>query len=88
MYYVYLLKSAKDGELYVGSTNDLKRRFSEHNCKAVPATKNRVPFKLVYYESYSAEDDARRREQALKLRGQARSHLMKRIEKSLLQNKN
>jgi len=87
MFYVYLLKSLKEDDSYIGSTNDLKRRLSEHNRKVVPATKFRVPFKLVYYEAYLAEDDARRREQALKLRGQARNHLMKRIGKSLLQSK-
>jgi len=87
MYFAYVLKSSKDGELYIGSTNDLKRRLLEHNQKKVPSTKNRAPLKLVYYEAYCAEDDARRREQALKLRGQARQHLMKRISASLLQNK-
>ncbi|MFH0852223.1 MAG: GIY-YIG nuclease family protein, partial [bacterium] len=31
MFYVYILKSSKDKKLYIGSTNDLKRRFSQHN---------------------------------------------------------
>lgn len=31
MYYVYVLKSKKDEKLYIGLTNDLKRRLSEHN---------------------------------------------------------
>ncbi|MBI4079627.1 GIY-YIG nuclease family protein [Candidatus Kaiserbacteria bacterium] len=87
MYYVYVLRSLKDGDMYIGSTNDLKRRIVEHNKGEVPATESRLPFKLLYYEGYLAEGDARLRENALKLRGQARNHLLKRIGKSLLQSK-
>ena len=43
----------------------------------------RAPFSLVYYEAYCAERDARKRESSLKLRGQARTQLKKRIEESL-----
>ena len=85
MFYVYILKSKKDSELYIGSINNLKKRLAEHNSGKVESTKQRKPFVLVYYEAYLAEDDARKREAALKLRGQARQHLRKRIQKSLLQ---
>ena len=85
MFYVYIMKSKKDSELYIGSTNDLKRRIREHNVGKVFSTKPRRPFYLIYYEAYLAEDDARRRESNLKLRGQARRQLLKRIQKSLLQ---
>ncbi|MBP7822347.1 MAG: GIY-YIG nuclease family protein [Candidatus Moranbacteria bacterium] len=79
MFYVYLLKSRKDNNFYTGSTNDLKRRFVEHNSRKVFSTRLRVPFDLVYYEAYKDESDARKREQALKLRGQALAQLRKRI---------
>lgn len=82
MFYVYILKSRKDGNLYTGSTNDLKRRLQEHNSGKVFSTKSRIPFDLVYYEAYRDESDARRREQGLKLRGQALTQLRKRIVKS------
>ncbi len=84
MFYVYVLKSRKDSNLYIGSTNDLIKRLKEHNSGKVSATKPRNPFYLVYYEAYLAEGDARKREARLKLRGQARNQLKKRIAQSLL----
>ncbi len=83
MVYVYVLKSEKDGNLYIGSTNDLRRRFQEHNTGRVASTKNRRPFELVYYEAYKADADARHREQNLKLRSRTFEQLKKRIEHSL-----
>lgn len=83
MFYVYVLRSDSDGELYIGSTNDLRRRLREHQGKHAPSTKSRTPFALIYYEAYRAEYDARKREQSLKLRGQARYHLITRLTRSL-----
>jgi putative endonuclease len=50
-YYTYILKSEKDGNLYIGWTNDLRVRLSKHNEGKVPATKYRRPLNLVYYEA-------------------------------------
>ncbi len=86
MYYVYVLKSKKDNELYIGSTNNLKNRFSEHNTKKVISTSKRAPLELIYYEAYKAEHDARIREKRLKQRGQAKVHLINRLTESLGQN--
>ncbi|MFA5336761.1 MAG: GIY-YIG nuclease family protein [Candidatus Omnitrophota bacterium] len=83
MYYVYVLKSKKDQNLYIGSTNDLERRLNEHNAGLVFSTKTRVPFDLVYYEAYKSETDARNREKNLKIRSRAFGQLKKRIEESL-----
>ncbi len=83
MFYVYVLKSKKDGLLYTGSTNDLRKRFSDHNNGKVFSTKTRRPFEIVYYESYKAEKDARKREMNLKLRSRAFTQLKKRIENSV-----
>lgn len=83
MFYVYVLKSKLDNELYIGSTNNLKKRIDEHNKGNVYSTKDRISFELVYYEAYKAEGDARMREKMLKLRGLARYHLKNRIIKSL-----
>ena len=83
MYYLYVLKSTVDGNLYVGSTNDLRRRLLEHNSHKVPSTKSRAPFGLRYYEAFSDESEARRREASLKDDGRALAQLKRRISKSL-----
>ena len=86
MSYVYILRSLVDGNLYIGSTNDLRRRIKEHNSGKSFSTRFRKPFILVYYEAYLAEDDARRREQGLKTRGQALRQLRGRLSKTLAQD--
>jgi putative endonuclease len=83
MFYLYVLKSINNDELYIGSTNDLKKRLLEHNSGKSPSTKNKCPYELVYYEAYKAESDARRRESMLKFRGQARRQLLARINDTL-----
>jgi putative endonuclease len=79
MFYAYILKSKKDNDLYMGSTNDLRRRFKEHNDGKIFSTKLRKPFDLIYYEAYKSEKDARKREHNLKLRSRALAQLKKRI---------
>lgn len=54
MYYVYVLKSQKNGSLYIGYTDDLKRRFEEHNNLKSQSTKYKAPFEIVYYEAYKS----------------------------------
>jgi len=66
MFYVYLLHSAKDNGFYIGYSTDLKRRLSEHTQGAAFATKSRGPWKLIYYEAYTAREDAEGREKFLK----------------------
>ena len=83
MHYVYTLKSVKLGELYVGQTNDLKRRFVEHNEGKNISTKHKAPFKLVYYEAYQSKSDAVYREKQLKRHSQAYVALRDRIKNSI-----
>ncbi len=82
MFYVYVLKSKKDGKFYIGSTNNLRKRLKEHNNGKVFSTKSRIPFELVYYEAYKSEKDARKRESNLKLRSKAFAQFKKRIYES------
>ncbi len=80
MYYVYILKSKLKKETYIGSTNDLKRRFKEHNNGVEISTKRYAPWILYYYEAYLTEKLARIREKNLKYNGNAIRELKKRID--------
>jgi len=64
MYYVYVLRNPK--QFYIGSTNDLRRRLSEHQNNRNVSTKNRGKWQLIYYEASVSEKDARNREKYLK----------------------
>ena len=65
MFYVYFLK-LKNGDLYKGVTDDLKRRLDEHNKSKVASTKNYLPVVFIGYEAYKLKSDALRRERFLK----------------------
>ena len=66
MLYVYILRSKIDGKLYVGFTEDLRKRIIMHNLKLTKSTKPRAPFGLIYYEAYKNRKDALRREKFFK----------------------
>jgi len=65
-YYVYILQSEKDNKFYTGYTENLKLRFKQHQTGKVESTKNRKPFKLVYFEGCLNQQDATHREKYLK----------------------
>ena len=83
MYYVYVLKSRKTGDIYIGCTPDLRRRLLVHNAGKSFATKSKVPWELVYYEAFKNKLDAITREKMLKYDGRGRGLLRKRIQRSL-----
>lgn len=66
MYYVYVLFSKKDRQLYIGFTTDLRSRYKKHKNGFIKSTKHRLPVVLIYYESYIRELDAKQREKYLK----------------------
>jgi len=66
MYYTYVLQSLKDGQFYVGFTENLKLRFERHSKGSVESTRQRRPLKLIYYEACVDIEDAMRREKYLK----------------------
>ncbi|OGM09061.1 hypothetical protein A2159_02840 [Candidatus Woesebacteria bacterium RBG_13_34_9] len=65
MFYVYVLLQ-NTGNLYTGSTDNLKRRYKDHEQGKVTSTKNNRPIKLLLYEGYLFKEDAKRREKYLK----------------------
>ena len=67
MWYSYVLQSEKNKKLYTGVTDDLRRRFKEHNDgKGGKYTKDNRPFKLIFYEAYANKLDAHKAERFFK----------------------
>ena len=66
MFFVYILRSEKDNNFYVGFTTDLKKRLLKHNGGRVFSTKNRRPLTWVYAEICLNKQDALQRERYLK----------------------
>ena len=83
MFYVYVLKSNENTKLYIGYTNDLKRRIQEHNKGKNFSTAHKGTFSLIYYESFRFQKDATTREKQLKQFKSAYGQLKKRIKNSL-----
>ncbi len=66
MFYVYVLRSLKNGSLYIGYTADLKKRFKEHNNGENMSTKPFTPYRIIFYEAFLNRTDAKNREEYLK----------------------
>ena len=82
MYYIYVLQSKKDKNWYTGYTDDLRKRFKEHNENKVYSTKSRGPFELIYYEACLNQQDATSREKYLKT-GMGKRYLKNRLKRFL-----
>jgi putative endonuclease len=85
MFYVYTLRSKKNGTWYTGSTGstgDLRKRFNEHNNGESRYTKYHGPYELLYYEACINEQDARAREIYLKT-GMGKRYLKNRLKRFL-----
>jgi len=66
MYFVYILQSEKDKNLYIGFTDNLKRRLEEHNQGKNFSIKTRIPLKLIFYEALPTLEEAVEREKFYK----------------------
>ena len=80
-WYVYILKSKKNGQFYKGFTNDLHRRLEEHNCldSSSHSDKTLGPFELVWHCVFKNKDKAIAFEKYLKSgsgRAFANKHLL------------
>jgi putative endonuclease len=78
MFYIYLLKNVK-GTIYIGYTNNLRRRLREHRAGKTYTTKRMKSTDLVYYEAYPTELAAKEREKKLKQFGSSYHGLVKRL---------
>ncbi len=66
MHYVYILQSEKDLKFYIGEAKDLEARLAYHNAGLQRSTKNRIPFRVVYYEVLNDRVEALKREKEIK----------------------
>lgn len=68
MYYVYIIRSTKEGKFYTGITNDIDRRLEEHDQGKVSTrtTYNRGPFELIHVEIVEDRISARKLEKFFK----------------------
>ena len=82
MYYVYVIQSKRDKQIYTGFTGDLQKRLREHNSGRVSSTKERGPFELIYYEACLNEHDGLAREKYLKS-GMGKRYLKNRLKRFL-----
>ena len=64
--FVYILKSKRNGRFYIGSTNNVERRYSQHCEGMVYSTKRLLPIELVFQQEFSDINTARRVERRLK----------------------
>jgi len=82
MNYTYVIQSKKDKKWYTGGTNDLRKRFKQHNNDQVLTTKGRGQFDLIYYEACLNQQDAYAREKYLKS-GPGKRYLKNRLKRFL-----
>jgi putative endonuclease len=66
MYFVYALSSIERNYIYVGLTDSVERRFSEHNSGKNKTTKPYLPFKIIFVEGCENRIEARKLEKYYK----------------------
>jgi len=63
---LYILQSLKTQKYYIGHTNNLTRRFKEHNSGQTKSTRYGAPWKIVYTKDFDTKSGAYKMELALK----------------------
>ena len=87
MYSIYVIQHTNTKQIYIGKTNNLKRRLNEHNTNQQTATvRKNGEWKLIYAEAYRSKKDADERELKLKQHGSNKRWLKNRIKNSFLED--
>ena len=76
MFYIYVLIHRRTKRPYIGFSMNLRARVASHQ-------KRNADWQLAYYEDYTSQAEARKRERDLKQYGSAWAHLKRRIQRSL-----
>ena len=66
MYWMYILKSSKDGSYYIGSTGNLDLRVQRHNKGHGKYTRKKLPWDLVYKQEFATRSEAEKEERRIK----------------------
>ena len=78
-FYVYLLKSKRNGSIYIGCSSYMRKRLEDHKEGKIYSTKKMLPIELIYFGAFSSRKAAFEREKRLKHYGSALRHLKLRI---------
>ncbi len=65
-YYIYILQSLVDDSLYIGYTQSIEQRLIQHNAGFSKYTSKKIPWKVVYSETFPSKKEAIIRERFLK----------------------
>jgi putative endonuclease len=79
MFFVYVIKSLKDGSTYIGSSENVENRLKQHNAGKTKSIKSKTPFYIVHVENYELKSDAIKRERRLKNNSWEKEQLFKKI---------
>ena len=82
MHYTYVLQNSTHTRMYTGATNNLRKRFKQHNEGSSNWTKRNMPWTLVCYEACGNDEEARSRELYLKS-GMGKRYLKNRLKRFL-----
>jgi putative endonuclease len=66
MFYAYVIQSEKDASFYKGHCEDLEIRLKQHNSGLTTSIKGKIPFRLVYQETFLTREEAIKREKYFK----------------------
>jgi putative endonuclease len=58
MYFTYIIKSIKTNKLYIGQTEKLERRLTEHNSNQSKSTKGKGPWELIFTKGFESRSEA------------------------------
>ncbi|MGB3072793.1 MAG: GIY-YIG nuclease family protein [Candidatus Moraniibacteriota bacterium] len=65
-YFVYALRSKKDGFLYIGMSFDVQKKLDQHNAGKTSSNRSRIPFEVFYTREFQTRGEAREFEKYLK----------------------
>ena len=82
MWYVYVIRSEKNGHFYKGMTKNVDARIIEHNKGYTKSTKPYIPWKIFFFEKFESRKEVRRREKYLKS-GIGREYIKEKWSRSL-----